>query len=255
MTKLVAILNITPDSFSDGGKYNSYNQILEAALKFIADGADVIDIGAESTRPDAKPLDAKAEWQRLKPVLSDIIKNSHEHNVKLSLDTRHAQNAKRAIDLGIDWINDVSGFADMDMVDAVKNTDVSCVLMHSLTVPADKSVILPKNRDVVEFLIDWAADKIVDLGKYGINKDRIIFDPGLGFGKDAEQSWQIIDNIEKFQILDVPLFIGHSRKSFLGGDMGDRDGKTLEVSKKLMLKNVDYLRVHAISVHKKGRGN
>ncbi len=175
-----------------------------------------------------------------------IIELCHRNNIITSLDTYHPQTAKRAIALGIDWINDVSGF-EPAMIDAVKDSNVSLVFMHNLGVPADKNKTLPEDTDVIATLLKWANDKISQLQKAGIKKERLIFDPGIGFGKTAAQSWQIINNAEKFKMLGLPIFIGHSRKSFLGD--GERDAATIAASISMAKKGVDYLRVHDVAGH------
>lgn len=241
-TKFVGILNVTPDSFSDGGKYTTIESALLHAKKLIEDGASIIDIGAESTRPNAIPINNIEEWQRLESILPAVIRFCHANNVLVSLDTRHAESAKKAIALGIDWINDVCGFDDIAMITAAKDSNCKLVVMHSLGVPSDKNKILSLDVDVIEYLSHWAENKIAQLAAAGILKERLILDPGVGFGKNAKQSWQIINRIDELQKFGVPIFIGHSRKSFLGD--GDRDTATIEVSRALVAKGVDYLRVH-----------
>jgi len=251
-TRLVAILNITPDSFSDGGVFFKPDDALAAIARLITEGADVIDIGAESTRPGATPLSAEEEWARLEPVLSQIPRFAAD-TIAFSLDTRHADNARKALGYGVHWINDVSGFADASMVDAVKSSRCKLVVMHSLTVPADKSVVLPESADVVEELLRFARVRLQKLEKSGISRDRMIFDPGIGFGKTAKQSLDILRRIEEFNVLGVPLLVGHSRKSFLSeyhaGVSMSRDEATLEVSQLLMKQGVAYLRVHDVVAH------
>lgn len=239
-TQLVGIVNLTPDSFSDGGRIADARIAISQLIK---DGADVVDIGAESTRPGATPISVNEEWARLSPVLPHLPAGV------FSLDTRHAEVAKKALPY-VRWINDVSGFSDVAMIEAVKNAECKLVMMHSLSVPADKHIVLPPDADVVQTLVDWARGRIKTLAGAGIAKDRIIFDPGVGFGKTPAQSHAVVDRVEEFYALGVPLLIGHSRKSFLGGKMEDRDQVTLEVSKKLWGR-VDYLRVHNVTLHRK----
>lgn len=244
MTQLIGILNLTPDSFSDGGRFNAVEQALARIDELIMDGADVIDIGAESTRPGATALSAGEEWERLAPVLEAMTVSG----AVFSLDTRHAENARRAIDLGFHWINDVSGLADDAMIEAVKPYGCKLVMMHSLSVPADKTITLPVEADVIETLLAWSKKQVVRLEKKGIRKFHVIMDPGLGFGKTAAQSGQVIERIIELKACGLPLLIGHSRKSFLGE--GDRDAKTLAVSRQLIGKGIDYLRVHDIKAHR-----
>lgn len=251
MSKLVAIVNVTPDSFSDGGKYNTTDSAIEKVRELIHQGADILDIGAESTRPGANTLSADEEWQRLEVILPAIIKIANDENILTSLDTRHAESAKKAIKLGIDWINDVNGLQDDKMVAAVVNSDVRLIMMHSLSVPANKNIILPEGCDPILVIKEWTKAQIDILQKHGINKDRVILDPGIGFSKNTRQSWEIIKRVEELQDLGLELFIGHSLKSFLGGDISERYAKTIALSKELAAKNIDYLRVHDIIGHKK----
>ena len=252
-TKLVAILNLTPDSFSDGGKFNNIKAALQQTENFIKDGADIIDIGAESTRPGAKLIDQQEEWQRLKDFLPQIINLSHANKVKVSLDSRHYNNIKKGLDLGVDIINDVAGFHDQNMVELASKYQKQLILMHNLGIPADKNIIIDQHLDVIEELICWAKNKLCFLIENGIKKENIIFDPGVGFGKNSNQSLAILNKVEEFCQLDVPIFIGHSRKSFLGDVVGNdqKDLKTAEISQSLMKKGVSYLRVHNIKIHSK----
>ncbi len=241
---LVGIINITPDSFSDGGVNLDPAVALENIYNLINDGADVIDIGAESTRPMAVPISQEEEWARLETVMPSIKKLP----VPVSIDTRYAKTAEKAILHGAGWINDVSGFSSTDMVDAVRDSDCKLVVMHSLSVPADKNIVLPLDCDPVEFLISWAERRFADLKAAGIDRERIIFDPGIGFGKNAGQSNAIIQGVGRFKVLGVPILIGHSRKSFLGANSGD--DATVKTSHFLADNGVDYLRVHNIRRHR-----
>jgi 2-amino-4-hydroxy-6-hydroxymethyldihydropteridine diphosphokinase/dihydropteroate synthase len=244
---LVGIVNVTPDSFSDGGQNFAPEKAINAVLELIEQGASVVDIGAESTRPNATPISADEEWERLAPVLE----RRAEFDALISVDTRHSQTAKKAIAAGVDWINDVSGFGAPDMVEAVKNADCKIVVMHSLSIPADKNVVLPEGCDVVAEVFGWALIRIKALENSGIKRERIIFDVGIGFGKIAAQSHELIKNIAKFKELGVALFVGHSRKSFLGANsVAEADQKTLEISRFLSAQGVDYLRVHNVQIHK-----
>lgn len=241
---LLGIANITPDSFSDGG-VNFNPEIALANIQALpGQGADIVDIGAESTRPGAKPLSQAEEWARLEPVLGNL----KGFPVPISVDTRYAQTAKKALALGAGWINDVSGFANADMVAAVRDSDSKLVVMHSLSVPADKNIILPVDADPVEQLLIWAEKRFSELEKSGIDRARLIFDPGIGFGKNAEQSHAIIKGISRFRELGVPLLVGHSRKSFLGQE--NPEDATIKISQFLADSGVDYLRVHNVRRHR-----
>lgn len=248
MSKIVGIINVTPDSFSDGGACFDADFALEAIAKLIEDGADVIDIGAESTRPGATPVTAAEEWQRLEPVLKLLPQFGKK--VIFSVDTRHGETARRALDAGVHWINDVSGFSDPAMIAAVKASDCKLVVMHSLGVPADKKIVMTE-PDVTEALLQWAKARIEMLQANGIKKERIIFDPGIGFGKNAAQSLAILREVKRFKAFDLPILIGHSRKSFLHSSTKEEgDYKTLAVSQYLAGQGVDYLRVHNVARHK-----
>jgi dihydropteroate synthase len=250
--QLIGILNLTPDSFSDGGLFESAESVHKAVVQMLTDGADLIDIGAESTRPWAMPITAKEEWARLSPALQLLAKDVL-FTAKISIDTRHGETAERALDLGISIINDVSGGADETLVRAVAAAKATYIFMHSLTIPANPLVVLPKHIDVVETLIHFANAKLAEFADAGIATDKMIFDPGIGFNKDADQSIQILKRVREFEALPVPLLVGHSRKSFLKqfthATPKDRDALTLTTSAFLASQNVAYLRVHNIPAH------
>lgn len=247
-TRLVGIINLTPDSLSDGSRFADGNAALDAMTRMIGEGASVIDIGAESTRPGAVPISPQEEWRRLEPVLKSLYR-VRMPNVSFSLDTRHAETARKAVECGIDWINDVTGFSAQAMADVAASCRCRLVMMHSLGAPASPSITLPPSADVVNTLFQWATERAAWLERQGIGKDRIIFDPGIGFGKTAEQSLAILRRIDEFSSLGLPLLVGHSRKSFLAGLHADRDDGTLAVSLYLAAKGVDYLRIHDVARH------
>jgi len=255
-SQIVGILNITPDSFSDGGIYNVVDKAIEQAKYLYASGAEIIDIGAESTRPGhTSPLSPLTEWKRLKPVLQEISKYWNSNNGPIiSIDTRNAETAAKAIALSkIDWINDVTGFDNHDMLKLAAETPVKLLFMHSMSIPPTTNITLPKNSDPINELISWTEKKIEVFDKEGITQDRLIFDPGIGFGKTKEQNFTIIKRAEEFKKLSIPILIGHSRKSFLNmfteQSPCDRDIETIALSSYLSYKNVDYLRVHNVDWH------
>jgi len=253
LPKIVGILNLTPDSFSDGGAHSAPDAALAACARLIDEGADSIDMGAESTRPNAQLLSAEEEWQRLQPVLADCIAQCHAHGVEMSLDTRHAATAEKALTLGVDWINDVSGFASPDMVSVLAASPCKAVLMHSLSVPANPEIVMDERVDALEALVVWMRDRIETLDKAGIAPQRLLLDPGIGFGKTPLQSLAILTRTNELRVLGIPLLIGHSRKSFLSlftdSPAAERDGVTLAFSAMLAQANVEYLRVHAVGAH------
>lgn len=244
MTQLVAIINLTPDSFSDGRQNATTEDYLRLIQQAIHDGASVIDIGAESTRPGARLLTQEEEWSRLKPMLQTL---NLKPQTSLSIDTRHAETFRRAIEYGAKWFNDVSGFHHSESVQLAKDSSCDVVLMHSLTVPADPKVTLPEDLDVISTILEWAEKRITQLG---IAKEKIIFDPGIGFGKTPEQSWEIIRNIAAFKALGTRIMVGHSRKSFLQVPMEERDTATAQITRDLAKAGVDYVRVHNIPANK-----
>ena len=251
MTKLVGILNLTPDSFFDGGKHNERTDALKQSKFLIKSGANIIDVGAQSTRPNAEILTPAQEWQRLENILPEVTVLAHENNVQVSLDSFHPENMAKALALGIDIINDVSGFENPQMIKLAANSGKKIVVMHNLGVPADKNKIIDENLDVIAVLINWMQEKQEVLLKFGIKKEQIIFDPGIGFGKNAQQSIVIIKEFERLKSLNLPIYIGHSNKSFLDSfeiaGCQTREEKTRKISEDLMRQGVDYLRLHAIS--------
>lgn len=253
--KLVGIINLSPDSFSNKEPIKD-TQALLAQLKVMQTaGVEVVDIGAESTRPKAVPLTAEEEWERLAPFLPLICQFKADHGLRVSLDTRHAATAERAIALGVDWINDVSGCHTEAMQTLLAKTMVEVVVMHSLTVPVDPSVVLPETEDPIMLLQDWAKTIVTELMRRGIATERIILDPGIGFGKTAKQSLAILQQVTKlkFSIPKVRWLVGHSRKSFFSlitsHPPEERDLETYVASLWLAMQGVDYLRVHNIEGH------
>lgn len=250
MSKLVGICNLTPDSFSGDGILSTEDAVQRIAA-LLHEGAEVVDIGAESTRPGATPLTPSEEWARLSAVLSAARKTFP--SAVFSVDTRHADTARKALAEGADWINDVSGFTHLDMIDAVKNQPCKLVLMHSRSIPASPSDVLEMHCDPVEEIMTFFKKQLALLHQAGINKARVILDPGIGFGKSAAHSFTLLRRVDELKTLGIPLLIGHSRKSFLAAfspkPASARDEETLAVSCFLALKNVEYLRVHNVARH------
>lgn len=251
----MGILNLTPDSFSDGGTFNHVptlqNKIDDYSNGFIG----MIDLGAESTRPGAAFVSPVEEWQRLEQALlfSQRQKAERIFYPRISIDTRHAQTAQWALHAGADWINDVSGANDAEMMSVIAQNSCDYVFMHSLSVPADPKRTLSDQCDPVLEIKDWALQKIGQLQDAGIHLDRLIFDPGLGFGKTPLQSLTIARRIHEFNDLPVRILVGHSRKSFLNllnqKPAMDRDWESIGLSIQMGLKGVDILRVHEAQHH------
>ncbi len=213
--KIVGILNLTPDSFSDGGKYDNEEKIL-SRVQEILPYISILDIGAESTRPNATILSAQEERERLEAILPKISKLCKEKNILLSLDSYHLENIQWGVESGfIDIINDVSGKIERFITLLIKHQETQIILMHSLTVPADKEIIV-ETENICEFLYHFFKEKLEFLEKSGIERNRVMIDPGIGFGKTSLQSWEIIDNFWKYrEDLGTRIMIAHSRKSFL----------------------------------------
>jgi dihydropteroate synthase len=259
MTALVGILNLTPDSFSTGNGEISYENALNHFENMVKEGAKVIDIGAESTRPGATPLTTDEEWRRLKPfleLLSAKKKLEGTLGAKISIDSYHPQTIAKAIELGlVDYVNDVNGFKDAAMIDVAKNSGAQIIFMHSLTIPVDKNICIRGDEDELEVLTRFATTKILELEKAGIPRDKMIFDVGLGFGKTPKQSYNIIKNIQHFKALGIKLYVGHSEKSFLSiftnKPAGERGIETAMITGYLAASGVDYIRVHDIALNKR----
>lgn len=253
---IMGILNITPDSFSDGGKYNSFDEFARVFSLWEQNQVQIIDIGAESTKPGAIALKANEELERLGRVF-EFIKNYDFKAIKpiLSIDTYHPKTAEKAIEVGFNMVNDVSGFANEKMIElAESNKNIKFAFMHNLGIPSDKKVIIPEDKNVVDEVKIWLENKLNLLEKHNIEKEQLIFDMGIGFGKNPSQSLQLLQNIREFHDYGIKILVGHSRKSFMkvfsNVEAENRDIETLAISLGIM-KNVDILRVHTPLEHKR----
>lgn len=251
---LMGILNITPDSFSDGGFFQHPDAALSHAIRLIHQGATLIDVGAESTRPHATPISPELEWQRLEPTLTALLHILPTLYIQpsISVDTRHPETAEKALTLGVHMINDVSGLENPRMCDVLQKAHCDVIMMHHQGIPADKNKTLPLNISSVDLLYEWGKKRIEDLEKKGITQNRIILDVGIGFGKTPHQSLSLLSALSHFKSLNTRLMVGHSRKSFLSlftdKPFNERDIETLIVSLSIA-QDVDYLRVHNIEQH------
>lgn len=244
-TKLVGILNITPNSFSDGGLYLDSKQACEHLYQLIEDGADMVDIGAESTKPFAQGVSAEIQIERLKPVLKEI-KNI---NISISVDTRSSLVARFALENGVQIINDVSGMDyDLEMAKVVSEFNAGIVIQHSNGTTENK----PQYNDVVEEVYLNLLKKREFAKSKGIKN--IILDVGIGFGKTKEDNFELLNRIDEFNSLNSPIMVGISRKSLLGLQKFDdnelKDSLTLALSYPLIQSGVSYLRVHNVKLHK-----
>jgi dihydropteroate synthase len=243
---VMGILNLTPDSFADGGRHNSFEAGVARGLEMIAEGVDIIDIGGESTRPGADRVSAEEEQARVLPVIAELSK----HGAKISIDTMRADTAEKALLAGAAIINDVSGgLSDPAMFATVKKLGVPYILMHwrGESKEMNSRAIY---KDVVNDVISEINSQIDAALDAGINKSQIIVDPGLGFAKDAEHNWDILRNLKQFTSMGYPVLIGASRKRFLGGDNPDeREAATIELTKTLVPQGIWGVRVHSVKPH------
>jgi len=261
LPKIIGILNLTPDSFSDGGKYFNEKSAIEQLNKMLNEGADIIDIGAESTRPNATILSADQEISRLEyilPKLVEVIKNfscKNHQNIEISIDTYHYETMVFAHKNCIKFINDVSGLIDDSVVNFIAQNKLTATLMHNLAIHANPDIIINRELNVFDEIIKWANDKISFLQSKNIDKSQLIFDPGIGFAKNASQSLRIIKNISSYKILGLKIYVGHSNKSFLDFlktpqyNHLNRHQKTLMISQYLAKNSVDYIRVHDVKAN------
>jgi len=244
---IMGILNVTPDSFADGGRHNEFDAAVARGLEMIAEGVDIIDIGGESTRPGAERVSEAEEITRTIPVITELAK----HDVKISIDTMRASTAEAAIKAGASIINDVSGgLADPLMLQTAARLGVPYIAMHWRGQSKDMNSKAIYN-DVVIDVISELQERITAALDAGIEVSNLIIDPGLGFAKDAEHNWEIIDSVDSFVDLGYPVLIGASRKRFLGGESPDeREQATIDLTKRLATTGVWAVRVHSVKPHK-----
>lgn len=239
------ILNVTPDSFSDGGLWETPERAVEHARAMVAAGADVIDVGGESTRPGAAPIDANEEQRRVLPVIRALT----DDGIVVSVDTMRATTATAAISLGATYVNDVSGgLFDPDMVTAVTHSPATYIAMHwrgDSTVMDDLAVYDDVTTDVLAEL-EERVERIMDAG---LEPNRLWLDPGLGFAKNAEHNWELLRNVDRLVALGYPVLVGASRKRFLepfGALPADRDDATATISVLAAEAGVAAVRVHNV---------
>lgn len=239
-TYIMGILNMTPDSFSDGGKYNRMDEAMRHTQQMIAEGADIIDVGGESTRPGYEVLEAVAEIERVVPIIEKI---KSEFDIPVSLDTYKGEVAKAGIAAGADMVNDIWGLKyDRDMAGILAESGLPCCLMHNR-----------RNTSYENFMQEVASDLAETLHlaqQAGIEADKIILDPGVGFAKSYEQNLEVINCLEELHMFGCPLLLGTSRKSVIGLALGlpveDRLEGTLATTALAVMKNCSFVRVHDV---------
>ena len=246
-SQLMGIINVTPDSFSDGGLYHDTSTAVAQAKRLIAEGADILDIGGESTRPYAEPVSVEEELSRVIPVISGVRRFS---DIPISIDTTKAEVARRALAAGATIINDVSALRhDPDMLALVKETDNEVIIMHMQGTP-ETMQDSPAYDEVISEITGFFKQRLDFLSSEGIDLKRIIIDPGIGFGKTLAHNLSILKHLESFSTLGRPLLLGHSRKRFLGDitgiDTPDRDLVSAVVSALCAQKQVAIFRVHDV---------
>ncbi len=244
-TKLVGILNLTSNSFSDGGLYNNFDKAKAHLLEMISDGADIIDIGAESTKPYSQAVSPKEQLEKLLPII-DFAKGK----IPLSVDTRSAKVAEECIKHGVNIINDVSGFEyDKDMANIIAKYNVPIIIQHSKGTPENMQNS-PEYTDLMEEIFLKLKEKVDYAHSLGI--ENIILDPGIGFGKSRENNFEIIRRIEELYTLKCPVMLGISRKSLLNMQYADnltKDIFTTALNTLAIERKVDYIRVHNVKMH------
>lgn len=246
----MGIVNVTPDSFSDGGRYLETSAAVDRALQLVAAGAGILDIGGESTRPGSDGVSADEELRRLVPVVEKIFDTVQKTLPKdvfvpISIDTTKAEVAAECLRIGAEIVNDVSACSDPEMVRVLKETGAGYCFMHCVGTPKTMQEN-PLYENVVEDVFKFLKNGRQKLIDAGIEPQRIAIDPGLGFGKTTEHNWAIVDHIERFHELDAPILVGHSRKRFVAATFDDRDAGTRIITKKLLERGVHIVRLHEI---------
>ncbi len=244
---ILGILNLTPDSFSDGGKFNTKKKGTEQLFHLFNSGANLIDIGGESTKPGSKKVKENLEWNRIRGILKLVSKK-----IPISLDTRKSKIMKRGIKLGVKLINDISGLNfDSNTVNVLKKYKIPFVINHSKGIPESMQK-KPSYKNELLDIYDFFEEKIDLLRSIGINHNNIVIDPGIGFGKNLKHNMTLIHNISIFHSLGFPILVGNSRKSFINKISGKNDSKlriggTMASSIYLMLQGVQILRIHDVN--------
>lgn len=251
-TQIMGILNITQNSFSDGGEYFEFGDSIKHLKELIEEQADIIDIGAESTKPYSKPISPEEQLEKLIPILKYIKENNI--TTLISIDTRSSEVAKKCIELGANIINDVSGFDyDSNMVNIIKdNPNTKIILQHSQGTPENMQDA-PHYENLMDEIYINLKNKVNYAIEKGIKKENIIIDPGIGFGKTKEQNFEILKRWKELKTIGCPILIGLSRKSLLNMQNSTNEEKdiyTLALNSILINDHIDYIRVHNVKIHK-----
>jgi dihydropteroate synthase len=250
---LMGIVNVTPDSFSDGGMFIEPEKAIELGLRLAAEGAAILDIGGESTRPGSEPVDADQELRRVMPVITAL---SEQTSLPVSIDTSKSLVAREALSAGAEIVNDVTALSgDCDMVPLAAESGCGVCVMHMQGMPRTMQQS-PTYDNVVEDVIDYLRIRRDALTAIGLRQSQIALDPGIGFGKTLEHNLALLSGMQRFHELGCPLLVGHSRKRFigevLGDDQADRTAGTIGVSVSLAQQGVQILRVHDVARVRQG---
>ena len=248
----MGILNVTPDSFADGGKHYNFESAIARAKEMIAEGVDIIDVGGESTRPGAERVPEDLERERVIPVVTELV----ELGATVSIDTMNSSTAEAAIGMGATYVNDVSGgLADPAMGKLLaRNPKVQYILMHWRGHSKEMNE-LAKYEDVVSEVKNELDDRVIEILKAGVLEEQIILDPGIGFAKLPIHNWDVLKGIDRLSLLGYPLLIGASRKRFIGELLGanspdDRESATIALTTILAQKQIWGVRTHSVKPHR-----
>lgn len=246
-THVMGVINVTPDSFSDGGRFFEKEKAVEQALQLAEEGADVLDIGGESTRPYSKGIPAEEEMRRVIPVIEALKK---QLRIPISIDTLKAQVAREALRAGASMVNDISAFrSDPEMVSVAAEAGVPVILMHMKGIPSDMQV-QPAYDDVAGEIIIFLQKAMAQAVRNGVRRDLILVDPGIGFGKTFDHNLEILKELGRFQCLEAPLVVGSSRKAFIGRILGkeahERDTGSMATVAAAVMNGAHVVRVHNV---------
>ena len=243
---VMGILNVTPDSFYDGGLHFDLADTQKRVEAMVKEGVEIIDIGGESTRPGSKPVTIDEELDRVIPAIKYIAKN---YDIPISIDTQKSEVAKKAVEAGAHIVNDVGGLRNDNMISVVSEMNVPVIMMHMQGTPENMQKN-PQYSDVVEDIKEWLEERISAAGKAGIKRSNIIVDPGIGFGKNLKHNLELLGRLNEFKGMAGGLLLGASRKSFIammtGNEEGDRLSGSLSAAIMGVTGGVDILRVHDV---------
>lgn len=250
-TQLMGILNATPDSFYDQSRFFDLEAAVKRGLQISNEGADLIDIGGESTRPGASPVSLEEECRRVIPLIKQL---KSLVSIPLSIDTLKPKVASQALQAGADWINDVSGFRDPEMREIAASSGAMLCVMHMQGTPETMQINPEYHTSIIDHIKHWFSDTLEKLVKAGVKEEKIVLDPGIGFGKTVAHNLEIIHNLPELKRLGFPVLIGVSRKSFMSKILNKPTNEllaaTLAMNSIAVLSQIDFIRVHDIQAHR-----